>query len=160
MTARPARERDADALVHLWKRFMAQEHEAVPDAAPQAALAGWSERLRRQIAREQVFVLETDRGIAGFAAFMDSAERPWVPEGVAYIVDLYLQPEDRSAPAARALMASLMDGIARAGYREVWTNTALTNRRMQILLKRAGFVANSGFSIPGLCHQVYLKREL
>jgi ribosomal protein S18 acetylase RimI-like enzyme len=139
---------------------MAEEHEAVPDGEPEAALAGWSERLRLQIEREQVFVLGTDRGIAGFAAFINSAERSWVPGGVAYVVDLYVQPEDRRAPAARALMASLMDGIAKAGYREVWTNTALTNRRMQILLKRAGFVANPGFSIPGLHDQLYLKREL
>jgi hypothetical protein len=95
MTPRPARESDAAALGDLRRRFTAEEHEAVPDAEPQAALAGWSERLRLQIVREQVFVLETDRGIAGFAAFIDSAERPWVPESVAYPVHLYVQPEDR-----------------------------------------------------------------
>ena len=75
-------------------------------------------------------------------------------------MDLYVQPEARSAAAARALMASLMEGIARAGYQEVWTNAAVTNRRMQVLLQRAGFVANPDFSVPGMTNQVYLRRRI
>ena len=160
MTARPACKSDLPTLVELWKRFMAEEHEAVPDSDPAAALAGWSERLRSQIARGQVSVLGEDTGAAGFAAFIDSVDRPWIPEGVAYVVDLYVQPEARRAVAARTLMASLIDRVAEAGYREIWTNTAVTNRRMQVLLQRAGFVMNVGFSIPGLGDQVYLRREM
>ncbi len=41
----------------------------------------------------------------------------------------------------------------------VWTNTSARNRRVQILLKRAGFSPLEGFEVPGLKEQRYFKRE-
>jgi hypothetical protein len=99
MNARAAHESDAPAIVRLWQRFMSEEHEAVPDADPEGALARWSERLGSQIVRGQVLILETGAGVAGFAAFSDSADRQCIPAGVAYVVDLYVRPEERRAAA-------------------------------------------------------------
>lgn len=160
MTARLGQEPDVPALLALWKRFMAEEEDAVPDADAEAAIANWLQRLRVQITRHQVCVLETTAGIAGFAGFIVPGSSLSVPPGVAYIVDLYVAPEARRASGTRALMISLMKAITRAGCREVWTNTAVTNTRMRLLLGRAGFVENPGFSLPGLRDQVYLKRSL
>jgi len=160
MTSRLGQEPDVPALLVLWKRFMAEEEDAVPDADAEAASANWLQRLRVQIARQQIYVLETPAGIAGFAGFIVPGSSLSVPSGVAYIVDLYVTPEARRGSGARALMISLMKAITRAGCHEVWTNTALTNTRMRLLLSRAGFVENRGFSFPGLRDQVYLRRSL
>jgi len=160
MVAREARPGDISAIADLWKRFMAEEDEAVPEANPEAALPGWLERLQAQIAKATAFVLEAEGEIVGFASFIGSADRQWVPSGVAYAVDLYIQPEYRKAGAARKLFALLMDQAAAAGYGEVWTNTDVRNQRVQVLLERAGFTPNPGFEIPGLQGQLYLRKSL
>jgi GNAT superfamily N-acetyltransferase len=158
--AREAQHQDAAAITLLWRRFMAEETDAVPDADPEAAFPGWQERLHSQIARRMVVLLQEGPHIVGFASFIDSAGRPWVPTGVAYLVDLYLQPESRRGTAAGRLFTALASSAAAAGCTEMWTNTNLRNRRVQLLLRRGGFLPNPGFEIPALQDQLYFRKKL
>jgi GNAT superfamily N-acetyltransferase len=158
MIARAANEGDAAAIAGLWRRFMTEEHEAVPDAEPEAALPNWSARLRGQITRGTVFVLEAGEGIVGFAGFVGARELEWVPSEAAYIVDMYIGPEHRRASAARKLFAALVERVASAGYKEVWTNTNVGNRRVRRLLEWWGFELAPDLGIAGQTDQLYFKR--
>ena len=157
---RPARASDVDALARLWLRFMREEEDAVPDADAEGALAGWQERLRTQIAGGLVLVAEAAGEVVGFLAGIDSGRRAWGPAGVLYVVDLYVLPEARHTPAAGRLMRALAATAVSQGYAALWTNTHARNRRMQVLLRRAGFEALEGFEIPGLEEQGYYRKRL
>lgn len=157
--ARVAVEQDKPVIIELWRRFMLEEREAVPVADPDAAMRSWSERLEAQIAREQVVVVVHDDRTVGFAGFIDAGDRAWVPDGVAYVVDFYVVPEARRTRAANRLFQCLfacLDGQ----YTEAWTNTSMRNRRVQILLRRMGFLPLQGFRIAGLEDQAYYRKEL
>ena len=149
---------EAGETVALWKRFMAEEKEAVPDADPQAAEEGWTERLRNQIADSKLIVAADGGTPVGFLGFIDHNDRPWVPAGVAYVVDIYVVPEARKGTSARALFHAAAE-LLRAAYSETWTNTHVTNERMQVLLRRAGFESLDDFRIEGLRDQVYYRRD-
>jgi RimJ/RimL family protein N-acetyltransferase len=160
MTAtRLAGTEDIRPLVVLWKRFMAEESESVPDACPETHEAAWTARLRTQIDASKVVVVDTGGGeLAGFFAFIDHRDRRWVPEGVAYVVDIYVIPEARTSTAANDLFHAAQV-LLRAAYSETWTNTHAKNRRMRLLLKRAGFVPLPDFEIEGLRDQIYYRLD-
>ena len=158
--ARRARPDDVPAIIELWKLFMVELGVAEPDAGPPTALPNWTERLHSQVSTGYVYVAECGSDIVGFIGFIDSAGPDWIPDGIAYFVDIYVLPEFRRMSAARKLMSALMRAARDAGYKEVWTNTDVENRRAQILLARMGFTDLAGFSIPGMKNQVYLRKEL
>lgn len=158
IATRFATQEDVPALVALWQRFMRDEPDAVPDADPGGALCNWTERLRSQIEKHQVVVADSSGTPVGFAGFIDSSERNWIPQSVAYVVDIYVAPEARPTGAAKLLFEHLL-GDATRRYTEIWTNTSVQNRRVQVLLRRAGFTPLVGFEIPGLKEQLYFKRE-
>ena len=159
IVARLALPADAPGLVALWVRFMREESAAVPDAAPESARPHWAARLDTQITKGQALVVSRGRELVGFAAFLDAADRSWIPPHVAYVVDVYVAPEARRTRAAKALFAALM-ASTQARYAAVWTNTHIRNRRVRVLLTRAGFGPLPGFAITGLEDQVYLQRTL
>ncbi len=137
---------------------MQEEMEAVPDADWRAAEAAWASRLQRQTASGQVFVVAQGQTLIGFLGFIDHADREWIPAGVAYVVDLYVVPEARSSRTARELFRVAADQW-RKTYSETWTNTHVGNRRMQVLLQRAGFRAVAGFAVPELKDQKYYRLD-
>jgi RimJ/RimL family protein N-acetyltransferase len=156
---RSAKVSDAQAIGRLWRRFMAEEPEAVPDPQIDAAEQQWKKRLDEQIATSKVIVVEIAEMVCGFLGYIDSADYPWIPEGVAYVVDIYVAPEARTSTAARRLLCALLEAGRRA-YSEVWTNTNVRNKRMRTLLSRFGFVPLSDFTIPDLENQVYFRLVL
>ncbi len=156
---RPAQAGDLPAIQRLWERFMSEEEDAVPDADQESARARWADRLRAQADAGHVLVAEHEGQIVGFVGCVDARARAWVPEGVLYIVDIYVAPEARSTGAAGGLMRAL-EAAAATGFRELWTNTHLRNRRVQVLLRRAGFSPLEGFALPGLEEQLYYRKEL
>jgi len=158
VSTRLARAADIGPIVTLWKRFMAEEHEAVPDADPEGAEARWTARLQTQVAESKVVVADRGDALVGFLAFIDHRDRQWVPPGIAYVVDVYVAPEARRTAAARELFRAAADRL-RPAYSETWTNTHAGNRRMQLLLRRAGFKPLVGFEIEGLRDQVYYRRD-
>jgi ribosomal protein S18 acetylase RimI-like enzyme len=147
---------DMVAIVGLWKRFMEEEKEAIPDPQVDGVESRWKERLRQQIAGKRVIVAETGRSVCGFLGFIDSTDRVCIPQGVAYVVDLYVAPEARRGSAAKDLFSTLLEAAGGA-YSEVWTNTNVRNVRMQKLLKRAGFAPMTGFAIGGLKDNLYYR---
>jgi ribosomal protein S18 acetylase RimI-like enzyme len=149
---------EAEEIAALWKRFMTEEKEVIPEADPQAAEEGWTERLRNQIADAKLIVAADRRTLVGFLGFIDHNDRQWVPPGVAYIVDIYVVPEARNGTAARALFQAAAR-LLPATYSETWMNTHMTNRRMQVLLRRAGFESLDDFRIEGLKDQIYYRRD-
>jgi len=153
-SARLATQEDVPALLTLWEEFM----RAVPDADPDAARCYWTERLRVQIEKSQVVIAESNGTPVGFAGFIDSSQRGWIPESVAYVVDIYVVPEARAFHAAKLLFEHLLYSAAQ-GYTEVWTNTSVQNRHVQILLTRVGFTPLEDFEIPGLNEQLYYRRR-
>ena len=159
MIAGEASIEDMPALVGLWQRFMREEDEAVPDADPAAVQRNWSARLAGQIQKGHTIIVKRGGEAVGFLGFIDVADRDWVPRGVAYVVDIYVVPGGRSTAAARLLFERFMDR-ARRDYDDVWTNTSLQNRRVQVLLERTGFVRMTDFEIPGLKNQLYLRKSL
>ncbi len=159
-TARVAQPDDAAAVTELWRRFMAEEEDAEPEADAEAALPGWSARLRKQLAKGSVFVLAAGDEIVGFVGYIGSDELQFVPSGAAYIVDMYISPEHRRPGGARTLLAALMQGMAEAGWREVWTNTNVRNRRVQTLLKWWGFEPAPDLVIGGATDQLYFTRAV
>jgi ribosomal protein S18 acetylase RimI-like enzyme len=138
---------------------MREEHDAVPEADPEGAVAGWSERLRSQISRRQVILAARGPDVVGFVAFLDSDDRSWIPREVAYVVDLYVLPDARHASAARLLFEALLHRVG-PDHKQIWTNTSRGNQRVQVLLHRAGFSNLVGFEIPGLGDQLYFKKEM
>jgi ribosomal protein S18 acetylase RimI-like enzyme len=157
-STRCATQQDVSALVRLWQQFMRDENNAVPDADPAAALRNWTERLRSQIENSHVVTVESSGNLVGFAGFIDASDRDWIPESIAYVVDIYVVPEARASRAAKLLFEHLLSNAAQR-YAEVWTNTSVQNRRVQVLLKRAGFTPLAGFEIPELKDQLYFKRK-
>ncbi len=149
---------EAGGILALWRRFMAEERGAVPEADAAAAEAGWATRLGRQLDASKVVALDDGRSLVGFLAFLDHDDRAWIPPGIAYVVDLYIVPEARSGAAFREL-AWFAAGTLGAAYRGIWTNTHAGNRRMQVLLRRAGFRPLEGFGIPGLGEQRYFRLD-
>ena len=150
---------DVPALVKLWERFIREERQAVPDADPQAARRTWSDRLKTQISKRQVVVARRNGEPVGLAGFLDSADRPWIPARVAYVVDVYLCPEARSPTAAKVLFDRLVQRAV-GDFDDLWTNTASGNRRAQVLLERVGFVPLEDFQIAGLKDQRYFSKKL
>ncbi|HET6455900.1 MAG TPA: hypothetical protein VFI02_15960 [Armatimonadota bacterium] len=69
---RAAIEEDIPRVVELWERFMTEEQDAVPDADPQSARSGWTERLRRQIERRHVFVALQGQTVVGFIGWTNT----------------------------------------------------------------------------------------
>jgi len=157
---RPAIEDDIADITRLWERFMVGEKDAVPNADPQSARTGWMERLRRQIERRFAFAALEEQIVVGFIGALGGEARSWIPDGVLYMVDIYVRPESRRTNAARLLFRALQEEAAKQGFRELWTNTHLNNRRVQILLRRKGFVPLEGFAIPGADHQLYYRKPL
>lgn len=155
-TVRYATLLDVASLVALWRRFMAEETAAVPDAQVPAADEGWTRRLREQIEASKILVAELDGVAIGFLGFIDSQDRAWVPYGIVYVVDIYVAPEGRSSAAARGLFRALAVRAGQ-GYSEIWTNTNRQNGRVRVLLTRAGFVPLDGFTIPGLEDDLYYR---
>ena len=137
---------------------MTEEDEAVPDAKPEEVEETWKARLTSQISASKVIVADNGDCLVGFLAFIDSKDRQWVPAGVAYVVDIYVTPEARASAAAKQLFRATA-GLLQATYSETWTNTHIKNRRVQILLKRAGFEALDGFEIKGLPDQLYYRLD-
>ena len=137
---------------------MTEEREIVPGANHEEAEKAWTERLMNQIADSKVIVVEDGRAPVGFFAFIDHHDRQWVPVGVAYVVDIYVVPEARASTAARALACSA-GKLLRAAYAETWTNTHLRNRRVQVLLRRAGFESLANFRIEHLKDQLYYRLD-
>lgn len=158
IAARMARPDDAQAITSLWRRFMTEENVAVPASDPEQAISRWSERLHSQIERGQVFVVALGQDTVGFTGFVDSTQVDWLPERVAYLVDIYVLPEARKRGAAKALFEAVM-AEASSRYEQIWTNTHEGNRRVQVLLRRAGFEEFSGFEIRGLSDQIYFRRR-
>lgn len=158
IVTRFATQQDVPGLVALWEQFMGDERDAVPEADPSAVLANWTDRLLSQIVKSHVVIVETDKTPVGFAGFIDSSERDWIPQSVAYIVDIYVKPEARASSAAKLLFDHLLSSAAQK-YSKIWTNTSVENRRVQILLKRAGFIPLDSFEILGLEGQLYFKKE-
>ena len=153
-------EDDIADIAKLWERFMTEEKAAVPDADPQSALAGWTERLRKQIERRHAFTALQGQTIVGFIGAINAEAREWIPEGILYIVDIYVRPASRRTDAARMLFKALQDEAVNQGYRELWTNTHMGNRRVQTLLQRKGFLPLEGFAIPGSDDQLYYRKPL
>ncbi len=149
---------DVEEIVSLWRRFMTEEAEVVPDANPEKAEQTWAERLQSQIADSKVIVADDGGTLIGFFAFIDHDDREWVPDGIAYVVDIYIVPEARASTAARALFRAASE-LLRTAYSETWTNTHANNKRVQVLLKRAGFRSLDGFEIWGLKDQVYYRLD-
>lgn len=149
---------DVEEIVSLWRRFMIEEQEVVPDANPEEAEKAWTERLVKQIADSKVIVADDGRTTIGFFAFIDHHDHQWIPAGIAYAVDIYVVPEARTSTAARALFEAAAK-LLRTAYSETWTNTHVRNKRVQVLLKRAGFVPLDGFEIDGLKDQVYHRLD-
>jgi ribosomal protein S18 acetylase RimI-like enzyme len=156
VSTRHATIEDTPEIMALWKRFMAEENEAVPDADPEEAEGPWTARLRKLVADSKVIVAISGDVIVGFFAFIDAQDRPWVPAGTAYAVDIYVAPEARRAAATKRLLDAAAD-LLRARYAETWTNTHIENRRMRRLLERAGFEPLLGFEIQGLRDQAYYR---
>jgi GNAT superfamily N-acetyltransferase len=157
---RAAIEEDIPRVVELWDLFMTEEKEAVPDADPESARSGWTERLRRQIERRNAFVALQGQTVVGFIGAISPEAREWIPEGILYIVDIYVHPSARRTDAARLLFKALQDEARDQGYRELWTNTLLNNRRVQVLLQRKGFLPLEGFVMPGSHDQLYYRKPL
>lgn len=153
---RYAHQEDFISLVAFWKRFMAEERTAVPDANPAEAEQPWSSRLRTLLADSKVLLVERTGAIAGFLAFLDDRDCAWVPPGVAYVVDIYVAPESRSSQAAIRLFRTARE-LIESRYDRIWTNTHRDNHRMQVLLQRAGFEPLDGFQIRGLRDQLYYQ---
>ncbi len=156
--ARVAQAQDELAVFGLWRRFMSEENEVISEENAQRNAEAWRERLKRQIAARQVAVLDSANGPAGFLAFISAPERNWVPDGVAYIVDLYIVPEARTSTACWRLWRAA-EGLLSGRFRAVWVNTHRQNTRMQTLLKRARFVTLDHFAIAGLSDQLYFQRD-
>ena len=78
-------------------------------------------------------------------------------KGIAYIVDIYVSPEFRSSNAAGLLIKAFAQATEQQ-YSEIWTNTGIRNKRVQVLLKRAGFEIMDDFEIDGLKDQIYYKK--
>ena len=158
LSTRLATQKDIPALLALWQRFMRDESDAVPESDPRTALHNWTERLHSQVQKRQAVLVESNGIPVGFAGFIDSSDRNWIPQSVAYVVDLYIVPEARVSCGAKLLFGYLLNNAA-GGYEEVWTNTSAQNKRVQVLLKRVGFIPLVGFEISGLKEQRYFKRE-
>lgn len=155
-----AKPKDVQALIGLWKRFMTEEWLAVPDG-DLSELPKWESRLEMQVSHRHVFVASIVSGLAvGFAGFVDSAYHPRCPKGVAYIVDMYVTPEYRATQAALKLHACLLRQAATDGYCEVWANCSEENRRVQILLRHAGYTQFDEVPFPVEDRQVYFKMML
>jgi ribosomal protein S18 acetylase RimI-like enzyme len=156
--ARKASAADFEEIVSLWRRFMTEEDEAVSDAKPNGVEEAWKARLVSQISASKAIVADNGDCLVGFLAFIDSDDRQWVPAGVAYVVDMYVSPEARASATAKALFRATAE-LLQTVYSETWTNTHIKNRRMQILLKRAGFETLDGFEIEGLRDQLYFRLD-
>lgn len=141
---------DTDEIIALWKRFI----EECENTGYEEVEQSWAERLRTQIASSKVIVAANDGSLIGFVGFIDHADQDWVPEHIAYVVDIYVAPEARPSTAAKSLFAAV-SGLLKCSYSETWTNTHVENTRMQVLLKRAGFRRLDGFEIAGLQDQLY-----
>ena len=145
-------------IVSLWRRFMTEEEQVVPDANPEGAEQTWTERLKHQIADSKVIVADDGRALIGFFAFIDQDDRQWVPAGIAYVVDIYVVPEARASTASRTLFRAAAE-LLQTRYSETWTNTHANNRRLQVLLRRAGFLPLEDFEIEGLRDQLYYRLD-
>ena len=153
--ARFANSSDIEAIIGLWKRFMQEEKDAVPDARVGEVLDGWTQRLREQVRTSKVIVADIDGKTRGFLGFIDSTDRAWVPVGVAYVVDIYVAPEARRSRIALLLFRTLAGPTSK--YTEIWTNTSVRNRRAQAFFAQAGFTPMEGFAIKGLEGQIYYR---
>lgn len=151
---------DTTAIIELWKRFMTEEHQAVTDEEPLKNLEKWSEWLHSRISKGHIFIVKCNGVIVGFAAFVDSEEHKAVPSGIAYITDIYVIPEARKSKTACKVFNLLIEEASRAGFKEAWANTSVKNRRIQLLLKRAGFVDMDDFKLPHRKEDIHFKKAL
>jgi RimJ/RimL family protein N-acetyltransferase len=150
---------DHTKLLVLWQRFMLEEDRALIDADPQTHIESWSTRLSTQIKQRKVVVIRQDGEIVGFVGLIDHTDKPWVPLGVAYIVDIYMLPHARSFVAFKMLVNGLLKLVGE-NYHQVWTNIADSNHRVGALLSRLGFTALKNFHVPGLENQSYLMKTI
>lgn len=146
---------ELEQIVALWKRFM---EEIVPEIEPEIAELGWTTRLKKQIADSKVLVAVKGQTLVGFIAYVDHHNWQLLPENVAYIVDFYVAPEARKSPAAQNLFSNLKELISMK-YAAIWTNTHITNKRMQTLLKRWRFQELENFTIQGISDHVYYQLD-
>ena len=158
IVTRLATAQDIPALIDLWQQFMRGEQEVISHANPDKAIKNWTVRLQSQVEKSQVLLAACNNIPVGFVGFIDSTILNWIPKSIAYVVDIYVLPEARPSSAARMLFKLLMDH-ASLRYAEVWTNTSVQNRRVQVLLTRAGFLPLDDFKIPGLEGQLYFKKK-
>ena len=157
MEFRPAQETDIAALVELWDDFMTELHGTVPAATDREI---WSARLYQQVGRTQVYVAATGRSLVGFAGVIDHSERDFIAPGVAYLVDLYVLPDQRRHDVGSALLECLMQHVSRTGYSEVRSNTSPSNLAAQACLNRAGFRPLDGFALPGMNEEMYFQKHV
>lgn len=176
IVARTAKHEDHPKIVLLWKQLVTEEPQAVDDIDVDSALEKWSWRLEKQIEEKLAFVVERSRKLVGFACCIGRVKeketnevksvkeiplrkRP-IPEGVAYITDVYVCPEARISMAAPELMAILENTIRETGFSAIWTNTHIENRPMQAFLKRLGYVNLDDDKIPRREEHLYYKKDL
>ena len=146
---------DLDGIVQLWLQFT-EEADFIDHTTVDAKK--WSDnRLKPQLEGSKVIVAESDGELIGFIGGIDHQQHDWVPEGVLYVVDLYVLPHARVSNAAHQLYRTAKEMIW-SHYREVWTNTHISNRRMQVILKRWKFKPLHNFSVPGAKDQYYYRR--
>ena len=99
-------------------------------------------------------------GLWSDAGFIDHLERDFIALGVAYLVDLYVLPDQRRNDVGSALLECLVQHAARTGYSEVRTNTSRNNFAAQACLDRAGFRPLDGFALPGMNEEMYFQKHV
>lgn len=139
---RPADRADLPGVLALYEDFFAQESELQP--AYVAAAKQDADFLRQVIDSEtdELFVAADDGGVFGFV-LVQSMRTPEfsciVPHEYAYVMDVYVAPEERGQGVGSELIAVVRDWAAERGLDYLELNVLENNERARRFYEKNGF---------------------
>ena len=138
---------------------MTEEKLAVGDSEVQKSIDRWEKRLKIQLSKSQIVVVEKNYDLVGFMGFVDKSQYHWLDPNIAYVVDTYIVPEARKTNAARRMFREFNLRI-KTKYSEIWTNVNVNNKRVQRMLQKMGFKEVDDFKVKKFKDQIYFKFKI
>jgi len=140
---RPARSQDVEAVVSLWREFMA--HQEGPE--PRFRRAPEAEARFREIARAALepgpsrFLVAAKGGqIVGYTLGRVASNPPTLsPPRYGYVAELFVRPEERGQGLGRRLYQALGAWFQEQGVTSVQLRVLATNREGQRFWRALGF---------------------
>lgn len=145
LIVRPARERDAAAMLAIYRPVVEETAISFEETAPSPA--EFTARLQKYLAGWRAFVAEDDGQVVGYAYGSSHRERAayrWSVETTVYVA----AGRHRSG-IGRALYAELLPALAEAGFCNAYAGIALPNPASVALHEAVGFMRIGSFPRVG-----------